>query len=569
MRKGDGRRRPSRREFLRNGAAVGVGAAAIANLGGGEAAAAATQWHRVADVVVVGSGTAGMAAAIKARDGKASVIVVEENSDIGGHGILSQGSVSLGAGTSNQQKAGIKDSADLFYLENTRPDHPHTRYNDREVVRAFADHNVEVFDFIVENGVTFLPGRPMNVPAEGQITPRRQTTPVYSEDLKVTINGAAGSGLLRPLEKSARAKGVEILLQHRMTKFIREAPLSGHVLGIGATDLTKNTTINIRARQAVISCTGGSSSNLVIRTIYDPRLTEEYQVGCEPYSRQSGDTEQQGMAIGASLGATSNQRNESYLGISKANFIGARYGYSRWTPGSPWFEKAGAAGLSVADYQDAINVDMLGKRFYDETVTWSAMRKEGVHDPVFGYIAAALSSAVIEMNGVQQRAGGPIWAIFDADAVKRERWNPNPPFVDVANRYFFTADTITELAGKISTNQYQKAPMSGSSLQETVNRYNSFVDAGKDSDFNKPSPKYKIQTPPFYAAWATPILHDTYTGVRVNSKCQVLDIFGHVIPGLYAAGEAAGGFAQHGLGRALVGGYIAAKNALLESKART
>ncbi len=569
MSKGDQDRNRTRREFLRNGAAAGFGAATLAAIATNDAAAAEIKWHRVADIVVVGSGTSGMSAAIKARDGKATVIVVDENTDVGGHGILSQGSISLGGGTATQKKGGINDSADLVYLENTRPDHPHTRYNDREVVRAFANYNVKVFDFIVENGVTFLPGKPMNVPAEGQITPRRQTTPVYSDDLKVTINGAAGSGLMRPLEKSARAKGVEFLLQHRMTKFIREAPQSGRVLGIAVTDVVKNATVNIRARQAVISCTGGSSSNLVIRTIYDPRLTEEYQVGCEPYSRQSGDTEQQGMAIGASLGATSNQRNESYLGIAKANFIGARYGYSRWTPGSPWFDKAGAAGLAVADYQDAINVDMQGKRFYDETVTWSAMRKEGVHDPVFGYIAAALSSAVIEVNGQKQRGGGPIWAIFDADGAKRERWNPNPPFVDVANGYFFTADTVGELASKISKNKYQKVPMSPQALVETVTRYNSFVDSGKDPDFNKPSPKYKIQTPPFYAAWATPILHDTYTGVRVNGKFQVMDIFGHVIPGFYAAGEAAGGFAQHGLGRALVGGYIAAENALLEPKART
>jgi len=41
-------------------------------------------------------------------------------------------------------------------------------------------------------------------------------------------------------------------------------------------------------------------------------------------------------------------------------------------------------------------------------------------------------------------------------------------------------------------------------LENTVARYNSFVDAGKDADFGKPAPKFKIQTPPFHAAWATP-----------------------------------------------------------------
>src|SRR4030095_5798843 len=70
-------------------------------------------------------------------------------------------------------------------------------------------------------------------------------------------------------------------------------------------------------------------------------------------------------------------------------------------------------------------------------------------------------------------------------------------------------------------------------LQKTVDRYNSFVDGGKDEDFGKPAPKHKIQTPPFYAAWSTPVLHDTRAGLRINAKCQVIDFYGNVIPGLY------------------------------------
>ena len=101
-----------------------------------------------------------------------------------------------------------------------------------------------------------------------------------------------------------------------------------------------------------------------------------------------------------------------------------------------------------------------------------------------------------------------------------------------------------------------------------MTKYNSYVDTGQDPDFNKPSPRYKIQTPPFYAAWATPILHDTYAGLRVNEKFQVMDIFGAVIPGFYCAGESAGGFALHGLGRATVGGYIAGTNAAKETRTK-
>jgi succinate dehydrogenase/fumarate reductase flavoprotein subunit len=98
-------------------------------------------------------------------------------------------------------------------------------------------------------------------------------------------------------------------------------------------------------------------------------------------------------------------------------------------------------------------------------------------------------------------------------------------------------------------------------LEETVARYNSFVDMGKDADFEKPGPMYKIQKPPFYAAWSTPILHDSLTGLKINTKCQVMDVHNRVIPGLYAAGEAAGGFALHGLPRVTVFGRIAGREA--------
>ena len=131
----------------------------------------------------------------------------------------------------------------------------------------------------------------------------------------------------------------------------------------------------------------------------------------------------------------------------------------------------------------------------------------------------------------------------------REKWQVKPPYVD-PDGYFFSADTLEELAAKI-VNEYQWRPMPPAALRETVERYNSFVDSGVDADFKKPRPMYKIATPPFYAAWHTPALHDTYTGIRINTNAQVIDLRGKVIPGLYACGDSAGGFrpARHLPGR--------------------
>src|SRR5437773_12571725 len=72
--------------------------------------------NRVTDVVVVGSGASGLPAALRARNGSATVIIVEANSDIGGHAMMSGGSVALGGGTTHQKKYGIEDSPDQVYL---------------------------------------------------------------------------------------------------------------------------------------------------------------------------------------------------------------------------------------------------------------------------------------------------------------------------------------------------------------------------------------------------------------------------------------------------------------------
>jgi len=61
-----------------------------------------------------------------------------------------------------------------------------------------------------------------------------------------------------------------------------------------------------------------------------------------------------------------------------------------------------------------------------------------------------------------------------------------------------------------------------------------------------------------------PLVHDTRTGLRINAQCQVMDMQGQVIPGLYCGGGSAGGFDQHGLGRCMTQGYIAGKNAAAE-----
>jgi succinate dehydrogenase/fumarate reductase flavoprotein subunit len=60
------------------------------------------------------------------------------------------------------------------------------------------------------------------------------------------------------------------------------------------------------------------------------------------------------------------------------------------------------------------------------------------------------------------------------------------------------------------------------------------------------------------------VLHDTRAGLRINGQCQVIDMRGQLIPGLYCGGESAGGFSEHGLARCIVQGLIAARHAVTE-----
>jgi hypothetical protein len=168
-RKSDTTNRYTRRDFLGKTTAAG----AVALVGAAVPAAAQAQapprrWNREADVVIIGSGATGLPAAIAARQKGASVIVVEANYDVGGHAIVSSGNVALGGGTTAQKKHGIDDSPDLLYSDLTdwsivEPNgFPDYRYNDREIMRAFADQSAATYDFLVTNGVTFIERAPDN-----------------------------------------------------------------------------------------------------------------------------------------------------------------------------------------------------------------------------------------------------------------------------------------------------------------------------------------------------------------------------------------------------------------------
>ncbi len=126
----------------------------------------------------------------------------------------------------------------------------------------------------------------------------------------------------------------------------------------------------------------------------------------------------------------------------------------------------------------------------------------------------------------------------------------------------FEADTIEELAEKIGVDP--------ANLKAAVDGFNAAVETGGPDEFGRTLFDQKIDTPPYYAGARMPTVHHTMGGIKINTKAQVLDTEGNIIPGLYAAGETTGGI--HGTnrlgGNALpdinVFGKIAGENAARE-----
>src|SRR5262245_53491019 len=172
----------SRRDLLKSGAAAGLGAAVLLDAGCTDAqSGAAAKWDYEADVVVAGGGCAGLTAAIRARDLGASVLVVDQNFDLGGRMIHSGSFISLGGGDPVQlrdskghaDKEGfvtsppvegpeeLDDSVDLLFTDitdwsivNHRGETPY-RYNEREMVRAWAENCPPTRQFLMDNYVRF------------------------------------------------------------------------------------------------------------------------------------------------------------------------------------------------------------------------------------------------------------------------------------------------------------------------------------------------------------------------------------------------------------------------------
>ncbi|MBM7642634.1 flavocytochrome c [Streptococcus loxodontisalivarius] len=293
-----------------------------------------------------------------------------------------------------------------------------------------------------------------------------------------------GFAFISVLEKFVRENGGAILTDSPVKKLIVE---DGQIKGIIATGRNgQKITINAKA---VVLASGGFGANTKMLQQYNTYWSEiDDNIATSNTPAVTGD----GILLGQTVGA---------------DLVGM--GFSQMMPVSDPVTGALFSGLQVPP-ANFIMVNQEGKRFVDEY---------GSRDK--------LSQAAIDN-------GGLFYLIAD-DNIKATAYNTSQEKIDkqVEAGTLFRADTLEELAVQINIDPKV--------LVETISNYNSYVDAGHDPEFNKGSFDLKCEKAPFYATPRKPAVHHTMGGLKIDPQTHVIAETGKVIPGLYAAGEVAGG----------------------------
>jgi 3-oxosteroid 1-dehydrogenase len=547
------------------------------------------------DVVVVGTGAAGMVAALAAAHHGLSTVVVEKAPHYGGSTARSGGGVWI---PNNEilERDGVKDTPEAArtYLRSIIGD-----VVPAEKIDTYLERGPEMLSFVLKNSplkLCWVPGysdyypespggkptgrsvepKPFNAkrlgPDEDGLEPPYGKVPlnmvVMQQDyvrlnqlkrhprgilrsLKVGIRSVwanatgknlvgMGRALIAPLRIGLQKAGVPVLLNTALTDLYVE---DGVVRGIYVRDTTGPESAEpqlIRARRGVILGSGGFDHNEQMRVKYQRApISTEWTVGA---AANTGD----GILAAEKLGAALEIMEDAWW-IPTVPLVGA-----------PWI------ALSERNSPGAIMVNMSGKRFMNESLPYV----EAGHEMYGGE------------HGQGEGPGEniPAFLIFDQQYRDRYIFAGLQPGQRIPRRWLeseviVTAGTLDELA--------KKTGLPAESLAATVERFNGFARAGVDEDFhrgesaydryygdptNKPNPNLgELRHAPYYAAKLVPGDLGTKGGVRTDVHGRALRDDDSIIEGLYAAGNVSSPVMGHTypgpggtIGPAMTFGYLAA-----------
>jgi succinate dehydrogenase/fumarate reductase flavoprotein subunit len=531
-----------------------------------------TEWDRVVDVVVVGSGGAALTAATLAHDGEAEVLVIEKADMLGGTTAVSGGGVWL-PGNHKMAEAGIEDSREdaLAYIRRvTAGSAP-----DPDLLEVFVDTAPEMIKYLEDHTplrmhISPLPDYywPWNLPGQRAVPARcleadpypvRDELPEWADrlvkrgtlmslgtattltedllpqspDLQQELRRREeqdirpkGAALIARLFKGLLDRGAEALIETPARELVTDD--AGDVIGIVAE--RDGVPFRIGVRKGVVLACGGFEWN--------PDLVKGH-IGYDVKPLSPPNNVGDGLAMAMNAGAQLANMN-SYWGtpvmfdpeITRDGELVPQFEWGRGAPSS-------------------IIVNRKGKRFANEALPYNDFPKAfGIYDP----------------QAVEFPNAGPGFLIFDRTVRDSQRilsMFPGQPDPDWAVK----AGTIRELAAEIG--------IDADALDETVLRYNQYAEKGEDPDFRRhevglmsPGSVAPIENPPFYAVEIYPGCLGTNGGPQINADGQVCKRGGGVVGGLYAAGNTAAnafGWAYPSgggtIGNGMVFGYRAGRHA--------
>lgn len=269
-------------------------------------------WDREADVVVVGHGIAGGAAAIEAARAGAATLVLERASRGGGSTALSTGLVYFGAGTRVQQACGFEDSAQNMYnhLRLAAGEH-----GDEAKIRLYCEGSVEHFDWFCELGVeykdTYYPHKVTHqLTDDGLLLTGNEEAYPFAEHAtpvprghKPMREGEAGGYLMEIVIQATHDAGAQVLSDCLVETLVTAN--DGRVVGVVAWKDQQE--LLVKARRGVILAAGGFIMNKEMIAKHAPRLTAcNYPLGTE------GD-DGRGIQMGVSVGGEAVNMSEGLL----------------------------------------------------------------------------------------------------------------------------------------------------------------------------------------------------------------------------------------------------------------
>jgi fumarate reductase flavoprotein subunit len=375
--------------------------------------------------------------------------------------------------------------------------------NDPALVQAYVDHALDTYRQLCALGIVWSP---TVTAVAGMSVPRGHLTDMID--------------LVRTLKRAAEARGVQVVFQIPLTELLTDA--AGNVVGATVRERSGRTS-RIRARKGVVLATGGFARDPERLRRIEPRFD---RVLATSGPGHTGDA----LRMAESLGADT--RDIEYV--------------------QPSFELHASGGTSddilILYYQGGIIVNARGERFVNESFSYKDIARACLDQP--GMMGFQVFDQVIYDKAVAAQAAAGQSSPMTLDASKI--------------RLLAKGRTLEELAASME--------VPADVLRGTVERYNRFVDAGRDEDFGRQvlagrfGKPVRVDKAPFYAYATIGHLLATYGGIAVDASMRVLRK-GQPIPGLYAAGEAVGGFhgaSYHsgtGIGKALIFGRIAGRSA--------